>query len=63
MEGSGRPLPWRPPMEEMHRKEREVEAKAELYAQLHPDDEESTHSARAFRRALRRVRDAIRGSG
>lgn len=54
-------LPWRPDglMEEAHRRERELEAKAELHAQLHSEDEERIDSVRGVRRALHRLRDAI----
>jgi hypothetical protein len=40
-------------------RERELEAKAERYAQLHPEGEDQARSAGAIRRALRRLRAAI----
>jgi hypothetical protein len=40
-------------------RERELEAKAERYARLHPDDEIDKSPDNAIRRALRRLRAAI----
>jgi hypothetical protein len=39
-------------------REQELEAKAERYAQLHPEGEDQVRSAGVIRRALRRVRAA-----
>jgi hypothetical protein len=51
-------LPLGPILEEAHRRERESEARAERYAQLHPNDGAGT-SARGVRRVLHRLRLAI----
>jgi len=52
-------LPLGPILEEAHRRERESEARAELHAQLHADDETGTSSSRGVRGLLRRIRRAI----
>jgi hypothetical protein len=50
-------LPYKPLMKDA---EREAEAKAALYSQRHPDGGERPRSRRGVRRALRRLRNAIR---
>ncbi len=56
-------LPYKALIRDAHRREREAEAKAALYAHLHPDDGEHTDSDRGVRHALRRLRDAISRRG
>jgi hypothetical protein len=58
MEDPGR-LPYRGLMNEARCRERAAEARAELHARLHVNDEARTTSARGVRRVLRGVRDAV----
>jgi len=60
-DGFDRPGPLKAQMEEVHRRERELEARAQLHAQLHADDGDSTQSSPGVRHALRRAWEAMRG--
>ena len=61
----GFPSPQSPALENMlaEQQERELERKAELHAQLHPDEDERTWQPGGFRRGLRHAWTAIRRRG
>ena len=63
MDNAGYRLPPEPGQEARQYKQREIEAKLELEAQVRAAREERGESSRGIRGALRRIRDALRRRG